>query len=148
MIKDLLKNSKTYSNLSENLKIGLEWLEKIDLKNIQDGKYVINDNVYANVQTYTTKDNAKYESHKKYIDIQYIVEGEELVGVTDLSNCRSCIEYDKDKDLEFYDITCEEELIQLKEGQFLILYPHDVHKPSIKKGINSIVKKIVVKVAV
>ena len=68
MIKDLLKNSKNYYNLSENLKIGLEWLENNDLKNIKDGKYIINNNVYAGVQTYITKDEAKYESHKKYID--------------------------------------------------------------------------------
>ena len=133
MIKDLLKNSKTYYKLSENLKTGLEWLEKNDLENLEDGKYVINDKVYAGVQTYMTKDEAKYESHKEYIDIQYIIEGDELIGVTDLSNCNTCIEYDAERDLEFYDITIEDEYIHLSKGQFLILYPHDAHKPSIKK---------------
>jgi YhcH/YjgK/YiaL family protein len=148
MIKDLLKNSETYYNLSENLKNGLEWLNKSDLLRLEDGRYEINENVYASIQTYNTKDDAKYESHRKYIDIQYIVKGEELVGVTDLSNCKTCISYDEIKDLEFYDINCEEEFIQIKEGQFLILYPHDAHKPSIKKDIKSEVKKVVVKVAI
>ena len=149
MIKDLLKNAKTYYNLSENIRIGLEWLEKTDLKNLKDGKYEIeNETVYASVQTYITKDDAKYEAHKKYIDIQYLIYGEEKIGVTDLSNCKSCIEYDSDRDLEFYNIDCDEEFINLAGGQFMILYPHDAHKPSIKKDSNSEVKKIVVKVAI
>ena len=88
----LLKNAKTYYNLSKNIRIGLEWLEKTDLKNLEDGKYEIeNETVYASVQTYITKDDAKYEAHKKYIDIQYMINGAEKIGVTDLSNCKSCI---------------------------------------------------------
>ena len=58
------------------------------------------ENVYASVQTYVTKDDAKYESHRRYIDIQYMIDGEEKIGVTDLSNCVSCVEYDSEKDLE------------------------------------------------
>ena len=149
MIKDYLKNAKIYYNLSENLKKGFEWLEKTNLKKLSDGKYEIEGNqVYASVQTYETKDDANYESHRKYIDIQYMINGVEKVGVTDLANCKTCIEYDNERDLEFYTINSDEEYIELAEGQFIVLYPNDAHKPSITKNKKSTVKKIVVKVAV
>ena len=149
MIKDILKNAKNYYPITENLKKGLNWLETTDLSKLDDGKYYIDkENIYASVQTYITKDNAKYESHRKYIDIQYMIEGEEKVGITDLDNCKSCMTYDKEKDLEFYDIKeKEEEFIELKKGQFLILFPNDAHKPSIYKNNKIRVKKIVIKVA-
>ena len=149
MIKDYLKNAKNYYNLSENLKKGFVWLENTDLKKIPDGKYEIdNAKVYASVQTYETKEDAKFESHRNYIDIQYMIEGNEKVGVTDLSNCSTCIEYDITKDLEFHDVNCDEEYLELNEGQFLVLYPNDAHKPSISKNKKTTVKKVVVKVAV
>lgn len=149
MIKDKLKNAKTYYNLSDNLKKGLEWLERTDLEIIPDGKYEINgQKVYASVQTYETKTDAKYESHRNYIDIQYMIKGSEKIGVTDLNNCTTCIKYDSERDLEFYDINCTEEYLELSESQFLIFYPNDAHKPSIAIDKPSIVKKVVVKVAV
>lgn len=147
MIKDNIKNSKLYYNLSENIQKGLKWLEETDLINIKNGKYEIDDNkVFANVQEYKTKQNAKYEAHHKYIDIQYIVKGEELIGVTTHENCIITDKYNSETDLEFMDININDEYITLKEQEFLILYPHDVHKPSINPyfGQNN-VKKVVVK---
>ena len=149
MIKDTLKNAKIYSLISENLKKGFVWLQENELNKLPDGKYLIDgDNVYASIQTYDTKEDAKYESHRKYIDIQYMISGSEKIGVTDLTNCKTCIEYDPDRDLEFYDINCDEEYFELKEGQFMVFFPNDAHKPSISLKTKSTVKKVVVKVAV
>lgn len=149
MIKDRLENAKIYYPISENLKKGFEWLLSADLQNIPDGRYEIDGNkVYASVQEYETKPDASYESHYKYIDIQYIVRGIEKIGVTNLANCKMNTAYDSERDLEFYDITCEDEYLELSEGEFLVLYPHDAHKPSITKTTKSKVKKIVVKVAI
>ncbi|MGN1152637.1 MAG: YhcH/YjgK/YiaL family protein, partial [Candidatus Gastranaerophilaceae bacterium] len=132
MIKDKLINASYYYSLSKYLKTGLEWLIRTDLENLSDGKYTIDgNNVYANIQTYETKEDAKYEAHRKYIDIQYIIKGVERVGVSDLSSCTSCIPYDSEKDIEFFDINTNEEFVKLVEGDFLILYPQDTHKPSI-----------------
>ena len=149
MIKDKLQNAKNYYNLSESLKKGLQWLEATDLNEIADGKYTIEGElVYASVQTYETKLEAKYESHRKYIDIQYLIKGSEKIGVTDLANCITCIEYDSKRDLEFYDINRNDEYIELSEGSFAIFYPHDAHKPSIAIKTPTTVKKVVIKVAV
>ena len=149
MIKDTLKYSNLYYCLSDNIKKGLQWLESTDLKHLKDGKYEINGNaIYASVQTYLTKENAKYENHKKYIDIQYMIKGAEKIGVTNIINCKSCNDYDRNLDLEFFDITKTDEYIELDEGSFVILYPHDAHKPSIYKDKKELVKKVVVKVAI
>ena len=147
MIKDKLSNSKIYENLG--LKQGFEWLKSQDLANIECKKYLINgDNLYANVQEYYTKDDAKYEAHKNYIDIQYMIKGQETIGVTDIENCIVSVEYDKEKDIEFLDCNAEEEYVRLEEGQFIILYPQDAHKPSIDCKGKNFVKKVVVKVKI
>lgn len=149
MIKDRLANAKIYYNLSENLKKGFIWLESTDLNRLEDGQYNIDgENVYASIQTYQTKADANYESHRKYIDIQYIIDGKEKIGVTDLGNCTTCINYDENKDLEFYNMNCNEEYIELSKGQFAIFYPHDAHKPSISIDEQTTVKKVVVKVKI
>ncbi len=148
MIKDKLKNAHIYYPMSENLKKGLEWLISQDLVNIEPKKYIIDgESVWANVQEYETKDEAKYETHRKYIDIQYMIKGKEFVGVTDKTNCSTCVEYNSDTDLEFMDIKVKEEYQILNEGDFLIFYPTDAHKPSINPDEKLKVKKVIVKVS-
>ena len=149
MIKDKLKNAELYYPISEALKTGFEWLKSNDLENIEAQKYIIEgDKVWANVQEYETKEDAKYETHRKYIDIQYMIKGREFVGVTDKSNCITCEEYNSDTDLEFMDITEKEDYQVLNEGDFLVFFPTDAHKPSINPNEKLKVKKVVVKVAV
>lgn len=149
MIKDKLENAKTYYGISENLKKGFEWLKSQDLKNINEGKYLISgEDIYANVQEYETKSDSKYEAHRKYADIQYIVKGRELVGVCDINDCKSITPYDSDSDVEFLECGCEENWQKLNEGEFLVLFPHDAHKPCINPSeTKTSVKKIVVKVS-
>ena len=60
--------------------------------------------VYANVQSYSTMDAADcpFESHKEYFDVQYVVEGEECFGYEPVENLIPSVEYDAEKDLIFY----------------------------------------------
>lgn len=149
MIKDKLINAENYYMLSRNIKAGFEWLKKTDLENLSDGKYYINgEDLYANVQTYQTKDDANFEAHRGYIDIQYMIKGGEYVGYTHISNCAVCEEYDKSRDIEF--LTCADEIPYqlLSEGEFLLFYPQDAHKPSINPNVKNTVKKVVVKVKI
>ena len=120
MIKDDLKNAGIYCKISENLKKGFEWIKSNDLKNMPDGRYEISDEIYANLQSYNTKDDAPYEAHRDYIDIQYMVEGEELSGVTEYSNCSVAEEYNKEKDIEFLKNNVDEEFYKIKEGEFFL----------------------------
>ncbi len=148
MIKDSLKRANTYYGISENLKTGFEWIKNNDLKNMPDGRYEITDKIYANLQSYLTKDNAPYEAHREYIDIQYMVTGEELSGVTDYSNCSTTEQYNKEKDIEFLKNNSNEQFHQISEGEFFVFFPHDAHKPAIKIRENKKVKKVIVKVSV
>ncbi len=54
-----------------------------------------------------------------------MIKGKEFVGVTDKTNCSTCVEYNSDTDLEFMDIKVKEEYQILNEGDFLIFYPTD-----------------------
>ena len=147
MIKDILEKSNIYENISDNLKLGLNWLKSNNLETISDGKYLIDgEKIYANVQTYETKDDALFEAHRDYIDIQYMINGKELCGISNYYKCQSEIEYDKIKDIEFLKLKSDFDYYSLRTGEFLILFPHDAHKPAISMDKKSIVKKVVVKV--
>ena len=148
MIKDDLSRAEIYYKISDNLKKGFEWIKNNDLKNMSDGRYEVSENIYANVQTYPTKKDAPYEAHRDYIDIQYMVSGEELSGVTDYSNCSVKEVYNKEKDIEFLVNDKEEEFYKIKEGEFFVFFPHDAHKPALNTGETKTVKKVIVKVGV
>lgn len=149
MIKDKLKNSQTYYGISENLKKGFEWLKNNDLKALPDGKYKIkNENIFANIQSYITKDAAPYEAHKRYIDIQYMISGTEKVGVTDYTNCTTTEKYNEEKDVEFLENNQSDFYQILEEGDFLIFFPQDAHQPSLDAEQKLNVKKVIVKVQI
>ncbi len=150
MIKDNIKNAKNYSDLSEHIKLGLEYLADTDFSVLANGKYKISGNeVFAIVQDYLSKPIAEgqFEAHKKYIDIQYIVKGEEQIGVLGIENFSESTNYDENKDIVFLspNTNCMPEFVQIKAKEFLILFPNDAHKPSIATKSPSYVKKIVIK---
>ena len=148
MIKDILNNADNYYNISGSLKKGFEWLKGNDLKNMPDGKYLIEgETIYANIQSYETKDNAPYEAHRKYIDIQYMIDGQEKVGVTNYKNCKTLEQYNKEKDIEFLSLVGSEWYESLNNGEFLVFFPNDAHKPSLDLDKKRTVKKVIVKVA-
>ena len=64
MIKDKLSNAEIYYNISEKLRKGFEWIKEQDFKNMPDGKYELSDGIYANLQSYQTKEDALYEAEE------------------------------------------------------------------------------------
>lgn len=152
MIKDNIQKAENYYNLSNGIKTGLEYLQNTDFSTVENGKYEISENVYANVQEYISKpqDEGRFEAHEKYIDIQYIVKGEEKIGVCDVSNFIEETPYNVEKDIVFLKekSSNKSEFFHLKEEEFMILYPQDAHMPSISSKTQSHVKKVVVKVRV
>ena len=144
MIKDSIKNYKNYSDLHDGLRHGLDIISNTDFNSLADGKYIYSDDIYMNVQSYLTKSDADYEAHRVYADIQYIISGEEKIGVCRYNLCKPKIPYDSEKDIEF--LEGEGEFISIKEQEFMILLPEDAHKPSITIDEPSEVRKAVVKV--
>lgn len=126
----------------------IEIIKNTNFNDIPDGRLEYPNGIWANLQTYYTKEDALFEAHRKYIDIQFILAGQEKIGVCDSSTCTENIPYDEEKDIEFLDAK-NFEYIEMKTGDFLILYPKDAHKPSISiEKSPTHVRKLVVKVPV
>jgi YhcH/YjgK/YiaL family protein len=125
------------------------FLKTNDLQGLELKRYNIDgDNVYAPVSEYLTKNeaDAKYEAHQKYIDIQYVVSGKELIGIAPMSQKLEVLEpYDSTKDVEFLTVSKVENHVALPD-RFFIFFPEDAHRPGLKDGENSPVRKVVVKV--
>ena len=104
MIIDKIENSELYKSLHPRFDKAFEFIYKTDFSQLADGKYEIeNDDIFAMVQEYNTKDKteAKLEAHQKYIDIQYIHSGVELIGVAAFKD-QVPISNDPKKDIAFY----------------------------------------------
>ena len=105
MVIDKIENYRLYSQLTKRLAKGFEFITTTDLKAIASGKHDIDgEAVFAIVQEYDTKDESEYvlEGHHKYIDIQYVTSGVELMGFTPLTN-QKMVEEDLEKDYTFYE---------------------------------------------
>jgi len=138
-IDDILKNET-----NENIKIALNWLK--ENKNLNVGEYEIKErDIFAIVQNYYTKEynSNNWEIHRKYIDIQYIEDGFEEIGITNKDNITNEITpYSEFKDIQFFEGNGE--LYELKKNELMIIPTNDYHQPSI--GCGNFVKKIVIKI--
>jgi biofilm protein TabA len=127
------------------------FLKENDLTKIELKRYEIDgNNLYAPVSEYLSKneEEAQYEAHQKYIDIQYVVSGKELIGMAPASLKGEIVTpYNETKDVEFMKV---KEIINRKAtpDRFFIFFPSDLHRPGLKDGENSMVRKVVVKVKV
>ncbi len=123
------------------------FLKETDLKNLPEGKHELDgEKLFIAVSEYNSKEKAdtKYEAHKKYIDIQYLISGEEQMGLTTLDKVKISEPYNAEKDLAFYSF--EGGIYQkATSGNFFIFFPEDVHRPCIKTKESTPVKKLVVK---
>lgn len=138
-------------NLENGIKLGLEYLKNTDLSKMENGRYeILGDKIFVSIQDYNSKplEDGKLEAHKKYIDIQYIIEGEEKIGVCDVEECSPSTEYDENKDIVFLDAKDSNDVkfISLVKGEHFILTPVAAHMPCIAVDNPSYVKKAVVKV--
>lgn len=125
------------------------YLKNTDLNKIAKGKYPIDgDNVFASVTADSSKnfDKTNWESHRKYVDIQYVINGEEMIGVYPVSKATVTKEYDERRDAANY--SADGKLYSATPGTFFIFFPSDAHRPNITPGGNLVVKKIVIKVKV
>ena len=104
-----------------------------------------NDNRFF-VAVGTTKAPDIAEAHRKYLDIQYIVKGKEVVGWADLSNCQLQGEFSEEKDIGMY--TGDFEYFTIKEGTCYVAFPEDVHMPGRHLDVPNDFVKVVVKLKV
>lgn len=123
------------------------FLKTHDLSKLAPGKYPIDgDNVFASVTEDSTKDydKSKWESHRKYIDLQYVISGDEKIGVASVAEVKVTEPYNAEKDITHY--SGPGKLYIAKPGTFFIFFPGTAHRPNISTGGNKKDHKIVIKI--
>jgi biofilm protein TabA len=124
------------------------FLKEQNLQTLAKGKYPIDgDNVFASVTEDPSKDFDKtnWESHRKYIDVQCVIIGDEKMGKWPVAEVTTITKpYDETKDVANY--TAPGKFYVVPAGTFIIFFPGEAHRPNITPGGNKVVKKIVIKV--
>lgn len=135
------------------LKQALDYIASARSQDLADGRYDVDgERMYVLVQSYETlrpNEFAKYEAHRRYIDVQYIHEGVEMMGWAPLDQMQANGEYNAEKDVVLG--TCPMNIatpVKVSAGQAAIFFPLDAHAPKLAAASPCPVKKIVVKVLV
>ncbi len=151
MIIDNLRNHQLYAGLHERIDMAFDYMRNTDLETLPAGKYEIDGtNLFAMVQEYDTKpvDECGMEAHKKYIDVQYMVRGAEIVGHVLLNGHEPTVKaYSDETDLMLFP-DAPSFITKMDAGTFMIFYPTDMHMPCIQVDGPETVKKVVVKVKI
>jgi len=127
----------------------LRFADAEPLSERSDGKYDLNgEGAFAIIETYGTKEASDcfIECHRKYIDVQLVIQGIECIGF-----CRreECDEHAYDEEKDFQKLEGDPDLLTFREGTFMVFYPDDAHMPKVKYGDSSeTVKKVVFKIPV
>ena len=148
MIVDLLAHTGGYGLLPPGITAGLDFLRTTDLERLEPGRVEIDgDRLFAIVQEYETKapGSGKWEAHRRYWDIQYVVRGVETLHWANIAHLQAGA-YVPEKD--FLPLEGIGDRITLRAGMVALLAPQDAHMPGMALERPERVRKVVVKVAV
>lgn len=148
MLYNLLCLHNQYDLDSPEFRAGFDFLRRKDLTELAEGEYPIFPGVTAYIQLYTTspREHLHFETHEKYFDIQYVVTGQEGIGVLPKKGMTEETAYDVPKDIQFWQEPEFAGMVVLRPGDYAVLPPEMAHKPRISLGENCLVRKVVVKV--
>ena len=149
MIIDKIKNAALYYGISPHMETALKHLQSQDFSQTEAGRYEIDgDNVFMLVQDYETRPLAKgrWEAHRRYYDIQFIVRGPERMGYTHLANLEVTEAYNPEKDI--MRLAGPGDFFLCEAGTFAIFGPEDAHMPNIAVDDPLAAKKVIMKVRV
>lgn len=148
MIVGELKQWKSINGLA-GLEGAFEFLEKNQNQELPLGRHPINgDEIYAIiVRAPSRPDEAgQFESHRKYIDVQYLDAGMESIGYAPIANLNVATPYQEPKDVEFYELPENYEKLSMYPGRFAVFFPGEGHLPNCHLGGEHPLSKIVVKI--
>lgn len=146
-----MRNSESYQAGWPGFEKVFDFLRRYEEKPLGEGRYEIDgERIFAFVQHYgtMTPEQAKWEAHRKYIDIQYVSAGHERIGCCSMEHCREETPYSESDDAAFYQAGEEADWETMGPQDFAVFFPHDVHAPRVRAASAEMVRKVVVKVAV
>jgi YhcH/YjgK/YiaL family protein len=151
MIIDNLGNIEKYKGLSKLMDRALDYISEGLDPDMENGiSELVGREIYSACAEYETKTLAegKNEAHRKYIDIQILLKGMELIYSSYIDDLSVSTEYDEEKDVLFLEKSTET-AIEMKVGMFCVFFPWDAHMPGISIDDNPVkVKKVVFKIHV
>jgi YhcH/YjgK/YiaL family protein len=140
--------ARQFSLNPERWNKAFKFLKSQPIQQLPAGRIAIaGDDVYAVIDEYTTRDeeDSRFEAHRKYADIQYVLSGEERIGVVQLHDTEEAGSYDREKDIIFLKAS-ENNYRTADPERFFVFFPKDAHRPCVKAVSNAKVRKIVIKV--
>lgn len=153
MFYSSVKTSENMKKYPEAIQKAVEWLKTNDLEHMEAGKYEIDGKkMYAMISDTKTEPVAdrKPEAHKNYIDVQYLVTGEEKLGFVNISEEYVPVTVNEEKDVLFYaheDIKGES-FVNAKPGDFSVFFPSDIHRPGCAVNEPMAIRKAIVKISI
>jgi YhcH/YjgK/YiaL family protein len=148
MIVDHLTHADAYLDLSPGFRHGIEFLRQFD-PTTPPGRYdLAGDELFALVQHYTTKPpgEKRFESHRRYADIQYVAQGAECLWFVPRAALHGKTDYNPEKDVEHYAEPATGMLpLRVQTGGFVMFFPQDGHKPGCIDHVSTTVIKVVLK---
>ena len=151
MVLDTLPNAARYESLNSRFEKAFAFLRTVDGTQELGRHDLDGDHCFALVQTYETKplEKAKFEAHRKFIDVQFIQSGRETILWAPLATMKEeMMAYSDEKDAALWKLTGDITPLHVSAGDFAILWPEDAHAPCIEWDKPERVFKVVVKVAV
>ena len=142
-ISDLIEQSC----MTDSIYSKLLFLKTFDSSDYSIGRHDIDENLFFFLNRYETKDekDCTWEAHRAYLDIHYILEGQENIAIDHIKRQKVIEEYDTDKDAVFLEGKVQT-LVTMSPGDVMICFPEDSHKVGIISKERQTVKKIVLKV--
>jgi YhcH/YjgK/YiaL family protein len=148
MVLDSLSRCGQYVRLHPAFARAFEFLNRPDMALLAPGRHVIEgDLIYVSIdhKEGRGREGARLEAHRKYIDIQFTIEGEEIIGWAPLPGCVAPVAaFDDARDICFYEDR-PDTWLSVPPGRFAIFFPDDAHAPLAGRGL---LKKAIAKIAV
>ena len=148
MIFSALSQSSRYAALNPLLQRAFDYIHDTDLYNLAPGRYnILGDDLFAIVEHAQgkPKEHAQLEAHRKYIDIQLVLEGDEQMGWKPLADCLNPVsDHSTEKDIRFFH-DAPASWIAVPPDHFCIFFPEDAHAPLVGAGN---IRKVIFKIAV
>lgn len=149
MIIDTLENASRYYMLHPSIEMAFDFLDGLEAEEFPEGKTeIIGTHLFGNGMVRETKDFAEsiWESHQKYIDIHFLVEGSERIFYGPEENMTEIKPYNPEKEITVFEGNGTE--VFFPKNGFVIFFPGEIHKALVHAGMPETVKKMVIKLGV
>lgn len=152
ILNNIKQRGQEIEFLPEKIQEAINYLKQTDFSKLENKSYLIEgDKMFVVIQEYQTKPKQEKsaEQHQKYIDIQYMISGTEIIGVGYEHPGNEILDnYNEEKERIKYDKIKNEKDIVISQGDYIILFPQDIHRPGCNFQKQNNVRKAVLKIAI